>query len=469
MRTCSGILLSCLFLMALTGCGSSFNGSVCGREGCGGGPTPSPGTPTVTSTSPSSVVAGSAAFTLTVNGTNFKSGDTVQFGFTNLTSTYVSSTTMTAQVPASLVAKPDNVTVVVVEPTPAALNFGTAFDITVPPLTGNQSFALRKVSVTAKDMVWDPVSQRFYLSLSASNSIVTLDPSTGQLGSPVTVTSAPGRLGVAAHGAYLYVALDSEGVIQRLNLPDLTPDIRISLGSTNFGPYSVMDLEPSPTEAHALAVIPKDFQTGTEAGVAIYDDATPRPDTIAGFGTGPGPIDLLMWKADGTEIYGSTTESMPADAVYVLSVDTDGVKFVHNYLIPDQNTEFVGVHYNATTGLIYDNFGQVADPSNGALAGVYPLANIQGGVDLGGGVTTDGPLNIAYFALTTSWDKTYQDYAIEAYDLTRYTYLGGITVSGTNGLGHKLLRWGTNGLASLNSSEVDLISGGFVTSPAPQP
>jgi hypothetical protein len=469
MRTCSWIVSSCLFLMALTGCGSSFNGSLCGRQGCGSGPTPPPGTPTVASTSPTSVAAGSASFTLTVTGTNFKSGDAVQFGFTNLVSTYVSSTKMTAEVPASMVARPDSVSVVVVEPTPATLNFGTTFSITVPPLAGNNSFTLKRVNVQAKDMVWDPVSQNIYLSTPGTDSVVSLDPTTGRLGSPVALSSAPGQLAVTADGAYLYVALDSEGVIERLNLPGLTPDIRISLGATNFGNYSVMDMAPSPTDSHTLAVIPKDPQTGTEAGVLICDDAIARPDTIAGFGTGPGPIDFLMWRADGTEIYGSTTEDSPADALFVLSVDANGVQVAHNYQILTQNGDFSGRRYDAATGLVYDNFGQVADPSNGTLAGVYPLANIQGGLDLSGGMTTDGSLNIAYFALMTDWDTTYQEYVIEAYDLTRYTYLGGITISGTNGIGSKLIRWGTNGLASLNSSEVDLIGGGFVTSPARQP
>ncbi len=59
---------------------------------------------TVTSLSPSSAAAGGAAFTLTVNGTNFVSGATVNWGSTALTTTFVSPSQLTASVPASLIA-----------------------------------------------------------------------------------------------------------------------------------------------------------------------------------------------------------------------------------------------------------------------------------------------------------------------------------------------------------------------------
>lgn len=66
--------------------------------------------PTLTSLSPNTKPAGSATFTLTVNGTNFVDNpdpsfrSVVYFGGTALTTTFVSSTQLTATVPAALVA-----------------------------------------------------------------------------------------------------------------------------------------------------------------------------------------------------------------------------------------------------------------------------------------------------------------------------------------------------------------------------
>ena len=70
--------------------------------GCGGGtspssinqPTPSGSntTPTITTISPNNTVAGSAAFTLMINGTNFVAASVVNFGGSAPATTFVSST-----------------------------------------------------------------------------------------------------------------------------------------------------------------------------------------------------------------------------------------------------------------------------------------------------------------------------------------------------------------------------------------
>lgn len=60
--------------------------------------------PTVSSLSPASAIAGSAPFTLSVNGTGFVSTSVVNFNGTILTTTFVSATQLTASVPASVIA-----------------------------------------------------------------------------------------------------------------------------------------------------------------------------------------------------------------------------------------------------------------------------------------------------------------------------------------------------------------------------
>jgi uncharacterized repeat protein (TIGR03803 family) len=60
--------------------------------------------PTINSISPTSAIAGGAAFTLTVNGTNFVSGSTVNFNGKARTTTFVGATQLTAAIPASDIA-----------------------------------------------------------------------------------------------------------------------------------------------------------------------------------------------------------------------------------------------------------------------------------------------------------------------------------------------------------------------------
>ena len=74
--------------------------------------------PTTTSLSPSSKTAGAAAFTLTVNGTGFVAGSTVLWNGATRTTTYSSSTKLTAAITAADIAAAGTVSVTVFSPTP---------------------------------------------------------------------------------------------------------------------------------------------------------------------------------------------------------------------------------------------------------------------------------------------------------------------------------------------------------------
>jgi hypothetical protein len=74
--------------------------------------------PVMGSISPTSVVVGSAATTITVSGSAFEPNSTVDWNGAALTTTYVSSTRLTAQVPASDLTIAGNEPVTVVTPTP---------------------------------------------------------------------------------------------------------------------------------------------------------------------------------------------------------------------------------------------------------------------------------------------------------------------------------------------------------------
>src|SRR5439155_1405260 len=83
--------------------------------------------PTITSISPTSATAGGAQFTLTVNGTNFVSGSTVNWNGSPLTTTYVNATQLTATVPAALIANAGTASITVVNPAPGG---GTSNSVT---------------------------------------------------------------------------------------------------------------------------------------------------------------------------------------------------------------------------------------------------------------------------------------------------------------------------------------------------
>ena len=91
--------------------------------------------PSISGLTPGSAVAGSGAFTLGVQGANFLNGSTVRWNGTALTTTFGSAGSLSAAVPAALVANRVAVAVTVEGPGGAASN-SAAFNITLPALPG---------------------------------------------------------------------------------------------------------------------------------------------------------------------------------------------------------------------------------------------------------------------------------------------------------------------------------------------
>jgi hypothetical protein len=107
--------------------------------------------PSLTSLSPSSATAGGAAFTLTLNGTNFINGSVVRWNGSDRTTTYVSSTQLTASIPASDIATGGTAQVTVFNPTPGGgSSSGVTFNILDFSLSKNPSSATVTAGQTAE-------------------------------------------------------------------------------------------------------------------------------------------------------------------------------------------------------------------------------------------------------------------------------------------------------------------------------
>ena len=122
--------------------------------------TPNP-VPTVTSISPTSAIAPGAAFTLTVNGTNFIASSVVRWNGVALTTTFVSATQLTAAVPAADVASGASVPVTVFNPAPDGGTSPTPQTFTV----NNPAPVLTAISPSTQDAG----GAAFTLTLTGSN------------------------------------------------------------------------------------------------------------------------------------------------------------------------------------------------------------------------------------------------------------------------------------------------------------
>ena len=106
--------------------------------------------PGVTSLSPDHLTAGGSAFTLTVNGKNFVTTSTVRWNGTDLVTTLVSPTQVTAQVTAQLAANPGWVNITVFNPLPAGGSSG-ALVFKVISQTPGVCLKARDIALNASD------------------------------------------------------------------------------------------------------------------------------------------------------------------------------------------------------------------------------------------------------------------------------------------------------------------------------
>ncbi len=107
------VILGIVSLVFLAGCGGGTSSIVNPTQTANPNPTPA-----ITAISPNSAVAGGAAFTLTINGTNFVAASMVNFGGSAPATTFVNSTQLTAAIPGTSIASTGTMAVTVTNPAP---------------------------------------------------------------------------------------------------------------------------------------------------------------------------------------------------------------------------------------------------------------------------------------------------------------------------------------------------------------
>jgi hypothetical protein len=97
--------------------------------------------PAIAQLAPASTAAGSAAFTMTVNGSKFNTNAVVNWNGAAQTTTYVSASQVTAAIPASAIATAGTVPVTVTNPgTPGTGMYGSGG--TLPETSNSMTFTI---------------------------------------------------------------------------------------------------------------------------------------------------------------------------------------------------------------------------------------------------------------------------------------------------------------------------------------
>jgi hypothetical protein len=323
-------------------------------------------------------------------------------------------------------------------------------DVAPPnPFDGPTDF-IRQIPLTTNDLVYSAATGKLYASVPSSvgsggNSIVTIDPATGAVGSSTFIGSEPNKLTLADDGQNLYVSLDGSFAIRRFDVTTNTPGLQFSVGQDSFfGRYIISDFAVAPGNSNLLAVARR-FSgiSPPQAGVVVFDNGVRRPNV------GPG-ADFLAFSASASKLYGSG----PFNGVQTMTVDASGVSGG-----PTGTTGFTG-RITFANGLIFTSQGQVINPDTNTLLGTFSGVNTQAFV-------ADTAVGRAYYLTNGPTSGTL---TLKAFDINTFVLLGSLTINGVSGTPSSLLRWGPNGVAFRTSSnQLFIIQTSLIPSAEPIP
>lgn len=399
-------------------------------------------TPTITALMNPAVALGSTAAGIRVWGTNFFPTSYVVINGEPHPTTFQSSSSLQVNVDPTLLSMVGELAVTVVNPSPGGESAPYSLSV-------YQSVAVPG----AADLVSNPITHMLYASISATatanpNTVVPIDPLTGKVGTPIPVGTNPRRLALSDDGTYLYVALDGDHTIQRINLSSSQIERTFPLPSDpSFGSTTVYQMQVVPgTPTSVVASLFRSASPG-EAGAALFTDsglASYLTNTYENRNYGP---DSFAFTSDPTKFYsypfGSTFFGVTAVGSNSLGIIAQG-----GGGCCDQRTGSMAVSDGT---LLYTNSGQVWDPRTSTLLGTYP-----GSLFYEPSLVADAALKRTFIGDS---HRGYQNYGgfvnILSFDPSNFTQSGMVTLPGYSI--QDLSRWGADGLAFLSTDAVVLV------------
>lgn len=300
---------------------------------------------------------------------------------------------------------------------------------------------VRILPLATNDIVYDPGTARIYASVpgragAIGNSIVSIDPETGLIGTAVWVGSEPNKLARSDDGQFLYVGLDGAGAVRRFEIGTQTPGLQFSLGVHSFfGPMNAGNIAVLPGSPGSVAVarLYRGVSPGA-AGVVIYDNDIKRPNEAPEFSGTGNAIGVIAFSASSSRLYGFDNQTS-AYSLSRMTVTSQGIN------LDDVTRDlFVGPEVEVANSLVYGAGGNIFDPEQRALVGRFPLSTTYAANSL----KTELARNRVYFL-----ENAYSGWAIEAFNSQTLTPVGKYLVAGVVSPVNcdSLLRWGTNGVA----------------------
>jgi uncharacterized repeat protein (TIGR01451 family) len=307
---------------------------------------------------------------------------------------------------------------------------------------------MRVIDLPANDIAWDSARGRIYASIPATapgtyaNKVVTINPETAQVTGSVTTGQDPGQFALTSGGENLYVALNGNGTIAKINPATLVVASSFPVGTDpSYGTLYAQDISAVSGQPNLLVVSQyRKSVSPSHNGVAVYDNGVIRPTKTRDH-TGS---NIIEPSADPTVFFGYNTESteygfrrlqLSSAGITELEVNRSLISGFYIDMRSDGDKVF------STTGVAVDG----------------PQMRRLGSFGVTGIVRPDLAANRVYFVEPTqSYSSTFDK--VSAYDPTTFSMIRRLTISPSVTSPSSFIRWGANGLAFRTSSSIVLIN-----------
>ncbi len=291
-------------------------------------------------------------------------------------------------------------------------------------------------------IAWDSLHSKIWGTFGSgplyANTIVDIDPITGEIGIPISVGSEPDAISISADGTTAYVGLNGSSELRKIDLVNRVAGPVTQLQFQN-DPVRVTGLDINPTNSDEVAVCVQNISSSGFGGPFIYREGVQ-------IGADPGVYSSSsIYYTSGTSLIG-VQDGISSGNIYRISVTSNSVDIVQtvstgNYAA-GQNS-LAGSKLVTSSGYTYDTsnlaqIGRVAFSQENLM-----FVNADSTHDFAWGIFANGPYQSP-------------NYRIRAIDLSTFEPIESSSIEFSNS--YYLMRFGSTGLAFYGPSGLTVIA-----------
>lgn len=404
------------------------------------------GAPTITSIGAGTVQINSGPQTVQITGNNFYPQSVVLVAGVAQATSFVSNSALTATIAASSLTAIGELPLIVVNPTPGG---GASSAATLTPY---QTLLIDPAAVVSV-----PATGKLYAAIPSSattnpNTVIPIDPTTGTMGTPISVGNNPGLLAASSDGSYLYVANQGDYTVQRINLGTNTVE-RTFPYTPNI--YCATCTNLTATDLATVPGSPQEILLSQGSWLTLYNDAGLVNYVSSGSCCYADPdFGSIALAGNPLTVYGLPF-SFGGSYFQMASLTSSGLQYTLPHGSTSGPNNSTGAQLISDGTLLYTSAGQVWNPATQTEIGTFPVTSIN---------ITSYP-NMRALTLDTSLGEIYwigyQDYVspnsslaavISAYGMKSYALTGILAFPQIDyPFLDGLVRWGSDGLAFLGA------------------